>query len=60
MEENWRRHYVYQVGLNRKFSFSYFRENFAKIFFRFSRKKLKKSYENNESFREMTREPKMP
>jgi hypothetical protein len=39
------------VGLKRKFSFSYFRENFAKIGFRFSRKKLTKSYENKESFR---------
>jgi hypothetical protein len=29
-----------------------FRENFAKISFRFARKKLTKSYENNESFRE--------
>jgi hypothetical protein len=38
------------VGLKRKFSFSYFRENFAKTYFRFSRKKLTKSYENNENF----------
>jgi hypothetical protein len=40
------------LGLKRKFSFSYFRENFAKIYFRFSGKKLTKSYENNENFRE--------
>jgi hypothetical protein len=40
------------LGLKRKFSFSYFRENFAKIYFRFSQKKLTKSYENNENFRE--------
>jgi hypothetical protein len=26
------------IGLKQKFSFSYFRENFAKIYFRFSRK----------------------
>jgi hypothetical protein len=36
-----------------KISFSYFREYFAKIYFRFSRKfSFKKIYENNENFRE--------
>jgi hypothetical protein len=40
------------LGLKRKFPFSYFAENSAKIYFRFSRKKLAKSYENNENFRE--------
>jgi hypothetical protein len=43
---------MFAVGLKRTFSFSYFCENFAKIYFRFSRKKLMKSYKNNESFRE--------
>jgi hypothetical protein len=38
------------LGLKRKFSFSYFRENVVKIYFRFSRKKFTKSYEDNESF----------
>jgi hypothetical protein len=35
---------VAELGLKRKFSFSYFRENFAKICFRFSRKKLMKIF----------------
>jgi hypothetical protein len=49
-----------EVELKRKFLFSYFREFFAKICFLFLRKKLTKSYENNESFREkITREAKM-
>jgi hypothetical protein len=48
--------YIYILGLKRKFSFSYFRESFAKICFRFLRKKLTKSYENNESFFENFRE----
>jgi hypothetical protein len=34
------------IGLKRKYSLSYFRENFEKINFRFSQKKLTKSYEN--------------
>ncbi len=29
---------MFQLGLKRKFVFSYFRENFAKIYFHFSRK----------------------
>jgi hypothetical protein len=35
-----------------KFAFSYFNENFAKICFAFLERKLTKSYENNEHFRE--------
>ncbi len=41
--------YIVQIELKRKFSYSHFREHFAKIYFRFSRKF---SYENNENFRE--------
>jgi hypothetical protein len=46
------RYITLSIGLKRKFSFSYFRENFAKIYFRFLRKKLTKSYKNNENFRD--------
>jgi hypothetical protein len=43
-----------RLGLKRTFSFSYIRENFAKIYFRFSRKKSYENirYENKENFRE--------
>jgi hypothetical protein len=40
------------LGLKRKFSFLYFRANFAKFFVRLSRKNVTNSYENNERFRE--------
>jgi hypothetical protein len=52
--------YCFKRGLKRKFWFTY--RIFAKICFRFSRKKITKSYENNESFCEnfrLTREAKM-
>ncbi len=44
------------LGLKRKCSFSYFRENFAKIYFRFSRKFPYENYENYKNFREDFRE----
>jgi hypothetical protein len=43
----------FYIGLKRKFLFSYFHENFLKIYFRLSRKKLTKSYENNDIFAKM-------
>jgi hypothetical protein len=48
----WQALIVLRIGLKRKFSFSYFRENFAKIYFRFSQKNYTKIFENNENFRE--------
>jgi hypothetical protein len=48
--------YVRKVGLKRKHSFSYFRENFAKNCFRFSRKKLTKSFCEKYRFRVRYRE----
>jgi hypothetical protein len=46
------------IGLKQKFSFLYFCENFLKICFRFSRKKLTKSYENNKFSRKLLRKRK--
>jgi dolichol kinase len=43
--------WMFLVGLKRKFSFSYFRKNFAKIY-HFSQNNRTKIYENNKNFRE--------
>jgi hypothetical protein len=44
--------WMFLVGLKRKFSFSYFRKNFAKIYYHFSRNNHTKIYENNKNFHE--------
>jgi hypothetical protein len=44
------------LGLKRKFSLSYFRKNFAKICFRFSRKTFAKTFAKTKMFCENFRE----